>query len=44
MIPSKENAMTIVYIVMGWIGLSLILSPVIGAFIKFGMRGPDELG
>lgn len=44
MMFSKEIAMTIVYIVMGWIGLSLILSPIIGAFIRAGKGGPDELG
>lgn len=43
MLP-KEIAMTIVYVVMWWIGLSLILSPILGAFIRAGKGGPDELG
>lgn len=44
MILPKEIAMTIVYVVLGWVGLSIVLTPIIGMFIEAGKGGPDELG
>ena len=36
--------MTIVYIVLGWVGLSVLAGLLIGKFIEAGKGGPDGLG